>query len=123
MMRPARPEANAGHPRKNPIQVRSLTDPSDMPTVQPLYIHRWLTGAVVGFELVVEANLVQIGTNEFFPNSFVLLQTEGTAVSLVQPSEIWETQSKRSARWALPVTGELLFLPRFLRIPRPATIL
>jgi hypothetical protein len=27
---------------------------------------------------VVEMNLVQIGTNEFFPNSFVSLQTKGT---------------------------------------------
>ena len=29
-------------------------------------------------EFVVEMNLVQIGTNEFFPNSFVSLQTKGT---------------------------------------------
>jgi hypothetical protein len=33
----------------------------------------------VEFEFVVEMNLVQIGTNEFFtPNSFVSLQTKGT---------------------------------------------
>ena len=30
------------------------------------------------FEFVVEMNLVQIGTKEFFPNSFVSLQTKGT---------------------------------------------
>jgi hypothetical protein len=32
-------------------------------------MHRWLTGAVVivGLELVVEMNLVQTETNEFFP--------------------------------------------------------
>jgi hypothetical protein len=34
-----------------------------------IYVHRCLTGAVgdVEFEFVVEMNLVQIGTNEFFP--------------------------------------------------------
>jgi len=32
----------------------------------------------VEFEFVVEMNLVQIGTHEFFPNLFVSLQTKGT---------------------------------------------
>jgi hypothetical protein len=31
----------------------------------------------VEFEFVVEMNLVQIGTNEFFPQAFVSLQTKG----------------------------------------------
>ena len=54
--------------RKNSVPVRSLTDPSDNPSARPFYRHRWLTGAAasVGFELVVEMNLVQIGTNKFF---------------------------------------------------------
>jgi hypothetical protein len=31
---------------------------------------------IVEFEFMVEMNLVQIGTNEFFPNSFVSLRTK-----------------------------------------------
>ena len=40
------------------------------------------------FEFVVEMNLVQIGTNEFFPNSFVSLQAKGTYSPAVQSPEI-----------------------------------
>jgi hypothetical protein len=32
---------------------------------------------IVGFEPVLEMNLVPMGTNDFFPNSFVSLQTKG----------------------------------------------
>jgi hypothetical protein len=55
--------------RKNLALVRSLTGPRDKTARLTLYIHRCLTGAVVivEFEFVVEMNLVQIGTNEFFP--------------------------------------------------------
>jgi hypothetical protein len=43
-------------------------------------MHRCLTEAVVivEFEFVVKMNLVQIGTNEFYPNSFVCSETKGT---------------------------------------------
>src|SRR5258708_15995947 len=43
-----------------------------------LYVHRRLTGAVVivEFEFVVEMNLVQIGTNEFFPQLISLAANE-----------------------------------------------
>jgi hypothetical protein len=45
----------------------------------PLYIHRRPTGAVVIVELefVVEMNLMQIGTNEFFPHLIRLVANEG----------------------------------------------
>jgi hypothetical protein len=61
-------------------------------------MYRCLTGAVgdVEFEFVVEMNLVQIGTNEFFPNSFVSLQTKDTYSPPVQQPEIGETRSKCS---------------------------
>ena len=40
------------------------------PTVHPLYVHCCLRGGpvIVGLETAVEMNLVQKGTNEFFPN-------------------------------------------------------
>jgi hypothetical protein len=55
--------------RNNSVQLRSLTDPRDKPSAQPLYIDRCPTGAVAigGFEPLLGMNLVQIGTNEFFP--------------------------------------------------------
>ena len=45
---------------------------------------------------MVEMNLVQIGTNEFFPNLFVSLQTKGAYSPARQQPEIGETRSKCS---------------------------
>jgi len=60
--------------RKNLALVRSLTGPRDKPS----YMHRCLIGAVVivEFEFVVEMNLVQIGTKEFFPQLIRLAANE-----------------------------------------------
>ena len=50
------------------------------------------------FEFVVEMNLVQIGTNEFFPNSFVSMQTKGTySPARTATRNIGEMRSKCSA--------------------------
>ena len=62
-------------------------------------MHRCLTGAlaIVEFEFVVEMNLVQMGTNEFFPQLIRLAANERHLPSRpVQQPEIGETRSKRS---------------------------
>ena len=44
---------------------------------------------IVGFGPVLEMNLVPMGTNEFFPNSCVSLQTKGTGSPARKATRIW----------------------------------
>jgi len=61
-------------------------------------------------------------------NTYVRFRRSGTYTCEASAAEITATPRDEKIRPALlvksnPVAGELLFLPRFLRIPRPATIL
>jgi hypothetical protein len=54
-----------------------LTDTMGKPANQPFSLHMCIVACeqppvIVGLETAVEMNLVQIGTNEFFPNSPLL---------------------------------------------------
>jgi hypothetical protein len=118
--------------RKNSVRVRSLTDQSDKPSARPFYMHRWLTGSVVsvGFELVVEMNLVQVGTNEFFPQLVRLVASEKARQPRPYSHSKLGTRSKRQCSSELFPSYTPRFFPtdirdggrREPREPRPCSL-